>query len=1294
MKYESESIDVILDKNDVVIILGDKGTGKTTEIQQFQSEHQNNSIYFELKDIYSVDKNVKSKIESFFKSRDLKNDVSYLYLLFDSIDECRLQSVSRQDAFEIALQKIRSDIESQLFHTAKLKFIFTSRETDWKKDMDANLIQKYLRDNMSNQDNAAIVSDSKISKDTADTEPASTKQHPLKLKVYILEELNKNQKRLIAKHFDRSEDFFEKDIIAQGYSNTPLDCLEFLRFKTRHKNAAYKVEDFLRYKLQYRYRELNGNRNDNQLPITKIEHLLKRLAAATLFCKTRSIQKNESYSTVFKSNTNDILLFELFPEEDSSCLNNFISSTLFLSNGENSVKFWDELSKDNIAYSWLKDRIENGKYNEVKNLIFQKCNNIVSPKNSFAIPAVFLANTEPEFRRDLIEFHPELLVLYSYYCESLTEFDKKEILNNLLNKYPYRIPNIVFGFSNNEIAFSFFVKGFDIEYIINKLQEIKRKDSEREYFFIQLLYYSDVKNLDGKLKEKVSSLMFEYLFSKKDNGIRIYPVEILLKQEDPKINQKLKIFLDKNKSKLSELTIETLLKYLYPQYISFKETTILMKSLDVEKMVYLKNIYTELIQKLSDVAEIKSILNSILFDFSKENEMSIYITLLIRLIDCAGEPDKISSYLLRLHKHIYNDNVNLDSNYKNKEELAHLKEKITPYLNTDPKHRIWKNFLNLTSYPSDVTIKNETDDLKTQKEKEKKRQFLNKHIKGIRNATKQCQKILVCLSFENRKNGLAGISYIENEWGAYIANAYREGIKKYWQICKLDFNKYVGTNEKFAVLTGLHLFFQDNPDVCLNEEQAKRAIYLGIQESNFLPDWAIKCIKIYPKTAKEIILPIIDETIKSNTDNYLLFKLSQIDGDVLNIFYEDLWERIQSQRDSKSIRDVVKIIANMNLKDIECSKLAEYICDKIPDIESPDTTSWLELLYSTDKKIADKKIFVEKIRKLEKKYSKNLEKMKQFFIDFFDELYFRQMCEIKNKTADDKELVDLLPLLFKYIAPNNDTQHKNGEFFYPGARYNAESFRNQIFNLISVNNFTKDDRDRLLDIAKNIKDKQVSDKIQCVADELLLIDEGVLTENDVIKIENSDYLPPKSADDLFEIVCNKLEEIKTDIETSDYSLKKLCQDLAASESKNEIKIEKEEHFQKYMLMELRRLSRNLYSSVREPEVADDKKPDLQIWDRNWCVNIECKVADNWSGKNIRDAIESQLIEKYLKYPKYRHGILLLSRIKRENWEIDGPEVCFSKLIGLLQLYADEVKKKYNHIKDIRIIGIDYFIKQK
>ena len=68
-----------------------------------------------------------------------------------------------------------------------------------------------------------------------------------------------------------------------------------------------------------------------------------------------------------------------------------------------------------------------------------------------------------------------------------------------------------------------------------------------------------------------------------------------------------------------------------------------------------------------------------------------------------------------------------------------------------------------------------------------------------------------------------------------------------------------------------------------------------------------------------------------------------------------------------------------------------------------------------------------------------------------------------------------------------------------------------------------------------------------------------------------------------------------------------------------------------------------------------------------------------------EAIDSQLVMKYLKYPKYQHGILLLAKIKK----LKNKKLSFDELINKIQEYAYEVKKKYIHIKDIKVIGIDY-----
>ena len=243
--------------------------------------------------------------------------------------------------------------------------------------------------------------------------------------------------------------------------------------------------------------------------------------------------------------------------------------------------------------------------------------------------------------------------------------------------------------------------------------------------------------------------------------------------------------------------------------------------------------------------------------------------------------------------------------------------------------------------------------------------------------------------------------------------------------------------------------------------------------------------------------------------------------------------------------------------------------------------------------------------------------MKMLFEQIFGKVYYKN--ENNNKRKDISDVVDLIPLLFKYINPKDDINHENGGVFSPNERDNSQEFRRFVLDYINVKNFTISDRKYLLNLLVDMEEGYAKDHINYIADELLMKnDYDSFSEKDVINIENEDYLPPKNSDDLFKIVCEKLDEIKTDIETSDYSLKELYQDLATTDESK--KITKEKFFQKYILMELRRLSRNLYSSVREPEVANNKKPDLQIWDKNWCVNIECKIADNWNGEQLLSAI--------------------------------------------------------------------------
>ncbi|MGE4384834.1 MAG: hypothetical protein AB7E39_03090 [Endomicrobiaceae bacterium] len=993
----------------------------------------------------------------------------------------------------------------------------------------------------------------------------------------------------------------------------------------------------------------------------------------------------------------------------------------------------------------------------------------------FIVPIVFLANNEPEFRNYLIKFNPELLVFYSYCCESLTEFDKKNILNNLFKKYPYRIRHITSSFFNNpNKAFIFFTKGLDIKYIIRKIKQTERDDFWREYFLIKLLFYSDIGKLDKKVRGKVNAMLFSYIYYGNNRDFASTAIEILLMQKQLQINQKLTKYLTEKTSKISEYTINTFFDYLYPKFISFIEAIDLLdkyiKEMEEDISVfYLKVILKNLIQQGSDIHGLKTALDTIHFDFSKESSLSLYIILLIAYIDYGGNDESVAEYLFKLQEYNVLRYGTIYSPYKSDDELKELKAKITstatislvekiidkyilldekniwgwleydylfkkdenlfkmlleksntpslpenkvsqlfsyclrnlqqispnnykeivkPYLNSKYKRQIWKNFLNPET--PKWKFKQDKKDNEQKIKKEKELNFLLEHIDDIKKASEKYQYILIRLSLENGMNESSDISRIEDMWGKNVADAYKQGIQKYWQISKVDFNQYlnevIGTNQilnqTIASLTGLHIFFKENIDANITEEQARRVIYWGIQELNSIPEWAVRVIQKHSMVAKDIILPVIDKIIEINKDSLILDKLSRIDSNVLSIFYEDLWVRLQNNPTSEVIQNILKVLIRMHLSNTQKEALVSYIDSKIDDIKNKDVIKWFELLY-----VVSLDEFTKKIFEFNTKYYHMRDEMKDFFEQLFGKLNHRQIYENKNVTKDVYKLLDLLPLLFKYINPQDDIIHKSGVAFTPSIRDNAQDFRNDVLNFINIRNFTIHDRKYLLDLSSRIKSKYPCDSINYVADELLMKDSVNLSENDVIKIENLDYLPPKNSDDLFRIVCDKINEVKMDIETSDYSIKKLYQDLATTD--NAVKIKKEEHFQKYMLMELRRLSRNLYSLVREPEVANNNKPDLQVWDKNWCVNIECKIADNWSGEKILETVELQLVKKYLQYPKYQYGILLLARISETLWKLDTEKKSFFDLIESIQKHSDLIKNKYSHIKEIKILGIDY-----
>jgi hypothetical protein len=96
------------------------------------------------------------------------------------------------------------------------------------------------------------------------------------------------------------------------------------------------------------------------------------------------------------------------------------------------------------------------------------------------------------------------------------------------------------------------------------------------------------------------------------------------------------------------------------------------------------------------------------------------------------------------------------------------------------------------------------------------------------------------------------------------------------------------------------------------------------------------------------------------------------------------------------------------------------------------------------------------------------------------------------------------------------------------------------------------------------------------------------------------------------------------------------------------------------------------------------------------VPIELKIAGKWSASKLRERLESQLTEQYLRAA--RHGIFLVvnrggSRDRR-SWRVAGKSVNFAGLAEWLKKEAATLKAGSAKVEGLEVVAIDLLVRDK
>ncbi len=1377
------SIDELLSLkgNNVSVILGDKGSGKTTEIYQAAENRKKENPGSVL--IYRLEECLKMMTQADkITAWNAYSGIRYLFL--DSVDECRLgQTQSSDDLFEQAL----NNLGGQLKISSETKIIITSRVAEWQKVEDENRVVDFFE-----RTNSEIAAKIKASKEKNADKQWFNHENAESIEpyhVFEIQEMKSHQvKRLAEKFYTSTAESRLSGIrnLPSFFYGTPVEALDTLRYIHYLADGEIDEMEFLRVKLQSRYRELNARyRNNERLTMKQVEAFTQRAAIASLLCKTLSFRKRRYYRHALEADANTVIsLEELFPESEIADINNFADSTLFISNGQcNRIKFYNESIRDYAAFRWLQSQLASRPYRDICKLLFNQSEaGECYPKENFVLPIIMLANTDRRMQHILMKNSPDLLIKHSQYAQFLNEQDKIAVLDVLFKKYPYRLNELMRDTGYGEEAFSYYFSkdAILVDYLMPKLSE---SQSEFEVAIVyHLLCHQQVDKLTQDVKSRLISYIERDLDAHSEEIVDALISLFFRLQPSPSqfVSFKKKLFL----KKITRNTVyDSFFDRAYPNYL---DTEAVMDQLfRVQEIGYKLASILEGLFKHNDFNddELRKAITHLEsrcehLESRCEYCLGLIVSLVIEAIKRNFELDQITAYLYKIYRRIItlrhsstskNPAIkrlrNKLSDHHTKALLTHLKDEflrepsssvfdhyyyfrddnilshtqiinlmldlsICPSLEDSITVKFFRFALSYSDIyqidikkyannPSKVVLLSQRKEQISKEQEEAriraqpKREDLENHNKNIQDMLDKLDDIksgdfekrdcLISLFKETVNNSQWGewkIEVLVENTNQVIADAFCEGMRQLW-IKSVDIFSATDEYDKDlapVILLSINLSYSSIKDKFWNEAKyARVALRFGLHEMNGLPHWYDEMRKLHPREAESIIKPYILENVGSEAYMFFkpLYKLKSCKKQFYyNLVYKTLIESVDITRSNFIISFLY--LASHPLADVNIlTELITSKCSLFEEAEHLPTYVHLINLVNPDE-------FISTLKRLKKEGRIDASFLNRFDAHF--DSFHEEYSSITNQAAlHNWDYLQEFTKIWHSVKGCNYDNERDEQNFNGYVSIFDRIYSSLISNLPAENDWTQvaKDRAQVEKLCAIYPSRNLGNLLLAKMDSVYYQNNSnPWREDEIIRYEERGYLEPKCSNDLFEIVVSKFKDIKHDNEAADYSNREPYKILANSKDDDKRKKRfKESIFQKQMLMELRLRSNELYSAVREVEVYNDKKPDLQIWHRSFVVNIECKIVDSWSYKELREAIKEQLVGQYLKHERNTHGILLLARVAKKHWVPAGKtKINYEQLLTDLQAYAKEFtcsdEAAYAHIQKIEVIALDYYLPEK
>lgn len=529
---------------------------------------------------------------------------------------------------------------------------------------------------------------------------------------------------------------------------------------------------------------------------------------------------------------------------------------------------------------------------------------------------------------------------------------------------------------------------------------------------------------------------------------------------------------------------------------------------------------------------------------------------------------------------------------------------------------------------------------------------------------------------------------LQGEYNADIARAFRDGVVGYWRRNKpkLLSGGKAGNSTPFSTifgLTGLEIEANETPQwpAGLSKDDVETAFRYAMSELNGFPDWFPKLYRAFPQIITDLLLREVDYELRTGTadheSHYVIYDLSWHGEWADGTLARPIFERLRN-REPKSVGTLRYLLTILNRSDLADSELANLAQEKVHQKALDHVAIWYSVWAGVDPEHAIRAIG-SKLGKLRPK-AKRGELAMQFISQLVGDRHDRSVVRQGYRTP--QHLRDLIILMHEHIEEKDDIDRTGKGVFSPGLRDHAQDARNNLFGMLqeipgkeaflaiqdlSRQHPVESSRPWIIHHAKNKAEKE-SDLAPWTVAQLCEFNE---------KLERT----PRNHRELWELGVLRFLDLKAKLEDSDSSVADILKTVS-----DEIQM------RKYIGDWLRDSSHGRYSIPQEEEFADAKRPDLRFHGTGFDgpVPVELKLADNWSGPDLFERLETQLCGDYLRDDRSNRGqFVLVYRGEKTGWDTpDRDRINFGGLVEALEEHWLTISAKFPGVQEIKVVGID------